>query len=128
MIVTTKNVPPVVEERVEKGKAHGFYFTGTLVKLDNEWEEKKRFVVNATVSLACMRYPEQVLAMTMSATASSSVLKVSYKKSIIPKLEEDAIDGAVASLSSTLKTSYDKLVGDDGKPAPKKKKKKKKGK
>lgn len=126
MIVTVKEIPPVVESRLKKGQAKGFYFTGTLVKLDREWEEKKRFVVNATISLACMRYPEQILAMTMSASASSSVLKVSYKKSMVPKLEEDAIDGAIASLSTTLKKNYPKLASLGGKSKPKKKKKKKK--
>ncbi|MBW2262499.1 MAG: HEAT repeat domain-containing protein [Deltaproteobacteria bacterium] len=126
MIVTVKEVPPVVESRLKSGKAKGFYFTGTLVKLNKEWEEKKRFVVNATISIACMRYPEQVLAMTMSASASSSVLKVSYKKSMVPKLEEDAIEGALASLSTTLKKNYPKLASLGGKSTPKKKKKKKK--
>lgn len=125
MIVTGGAVPPVVEERVGKGKAYGLFFTGTLVKLESEWEEDKRFVVNATVSLACMRYPDQVLAMTMSATASSSVLKVSYKKSSVGKLEEDAIDGAIASLSSTLKQNFEKLAGDGEKKTKKKKGKKK---
>jgi hypothetical protein len=125
MIVTVKEVPPVVEQRLNSGKASGFYFTGTLVKLNKEWEEQKRFVVNATVSLACMKYPQQVLAMTMSATASSSVLKVSYKKSIIPKLEEDAINGAISSLSTTLKKNYGKLTNSTGKKKKKKKKKKK---
>jgi hypothetical protein len=128
MIVTTKEVPSVVETRLAKGRAHGFYFTGTLLSLAGGWETKstKRYVVHAKVSLACMHYPEQNLAMTMQAAASSSVLKVSYKKSIIPRLEEDAIDGAIGSLSSTLKSNYEKLTGKKHKGKKKKKKKKKK--
>ncbi len=128
MIVTTKAVPEVVEQRLGKGQATGFFFTGTLVKLAGGWEEAetKRYVVDATVSLACMYYPEQNLAMTMQATASSSVQKVSYKKSIVAKLEEDAIGGAIGSLSSTLKTNFSKLTAPKDKGPKKKNKKKKK--
>ena len=127
MIVTSGDVPPVALERLEKGKARGFYFTGTLVKLAEAWEEEKRFVVDATMSLACMKYPDQILAMTMQATAQASVLKVSYKKSIVPKLENESIDAVVSSLCSTLKTNYAKLSGE-GEDKKGKKGKGKKGK
>jgi hypothetical protein len=123
MIVTTESVPQDVLKQVESGKTFGFAFNASLKQLEGAWDSSAGFIMTAKVSIICLKYPDQVLAMTMNSTASSTISKSGFRTKLIPKLQEDAIKGAIESMAASVKDNLTRLTGED---SGKKKKKKKK--
>lgn len=126
MIVTNENIPKNILKRVEKGKTYGFVFNASLKQLDSGWDGGSGYVITAKISIVCLKYPTQVLAMTMNSTASSTITKAGFRKKLIPKLQEDAIKGAINSMAASIKENLSRLTTGKGKGKKKKKKKKKK--
>ncbi len=123
MIVTSDDVPEAILKKVEDGKIYAFIFSSTLKNLNGKWDGESGFVTTAKVSIICSKYPTQVLAMTMQSTASSSITKSGYRKKLLPRLQEDAIKGAITSMAGSIQDNLKKITGDID---DKKKKKKKK--
>ncbi|MFH1435949.1 MAG: HEAT repeat domain-containing protein [Pseudomonadota bacterium] len=124
MIVTSDNVPEAILKKVEDGKIYAFIFSSTLKNLNGDWDGGSGYVTTAQVSIICSKYPTQVLAMTMQSTASSSITKSGYRKKLIPRLQEDAIKGAITSMAGSIQDNLKKITGDDDGKKKKKKTKK----
>jgi hypothetical protein len=118
MIVTGSSVPKDVLGQIEKGKAYGFLFSASLKQLDGEWDGTSGYVMTAKVSIICSKYPAQILAMTMNSTASSTITKSGFRKKLIPKMQEDAIKGAIDSMAQSIKENLSRLTEEEG-PGPK---------
>jgi len=118
MIITGSAVPKDVLGQVDSGKTFGFLFSASLKQLDGEWDGTSGFVMTAKVSIICSKYPSQVLAMTMNSTASSTITKTGFRKKLIPKMQEDAIKGAIDSMAQSIKDNLSRLT-DEEDPGPK---------
>lgn len=125
MIINDGDVPGKVLGRIDRGKAHGFILSGTLMKLEGRWTDAGRYEVTAKVSLICSKYPSQSLAMTIQASASSSISKAGFRHKLLSKLQREAIEGAVASIGQTVVSSLQRLTSH---PSSHKKKKRRKNK
>jgi hypothetical protein len=126
MVVTNDSVPKDVLKQIDAGKTYGFAFNASLKQLDGGWDGTSGYVMTAKVSIVCLKYPGQVLAMTMNSTASSTISKAGFRKKLIPKLQEDAIKGAIESMAASVKENLKRLSGESSSDGSKGKKKKKK--
>ncbi len=129
MIVTGDSVPPSILDQVKRGKIHGFMFSASLKQLEGQWDETSEYSLSAKVSIICSRYPSQVMAMTMNSTATSSITRSGFRKKLIPKMQEEAISGAIEFLAQSVKDNLSRLTSEEGQGAkrfPAKRKKKKK--
>jgi|GEM_PF-3137588 len=117
MIVVEGDPPKEVLQRIDKGKAYGFYFSSSLKQLEGGWDSSSGYVVNAKVSIICSSYPGRVLAMTLNSSASSSITKSGFRKNLIPKLEENAIKGTIESMAQSIKENLDRLSNESQAPS-----------
>ncbi len=126
MVVTNDSVPKDVMKQIDSGKTHAFAFNASLKQLEGDWDGSSGYVMTAKVSIICLKFPGQVLAMTMNSTASSTISKAGFRKKLIPKLQEDAIKGAIESMAASVKENLKRLTGESSSGSSSKGKKKKK--